>query len=68
MITPPPNIHSKLGEIIMGKNKGYMWNQHLVCKLKEARFTQRTHEECLFYQAKTVYILYTDDSILMGPN
>ena len=24
-------------------------------------------DECVFYRGKTVYILYTDDSILVGP-
>ena len=25
-------------------------------------------DECVFYKVKTVYILYTDDSILAGPD
>ena len=30
-------------------------------------FKQSKHDECLFYKGKTIYLLYTDDSILAGP-
>ena len=50
------------------KQAGRVWNRHLVRKLKEIGFTQSPTEECLFYLGKTIYILYTDDSILTGPD
>ena len=31
-------------------------------------FKQSEHDECLFYKGKTIYLLYTDDSILAGPD
>ena len=34
---------------------------------KAIGFTQSTVEECVFYRGQSVYVLYTDDSILAGP-
>ena len=31
-------------------------------------FTQSKIDECIFYRDKTVFLLYTDDSILAGPD
>jgi hypothetical protein len=31
-------------------------------------FTQLKMDECVFYRGKTMYALYTDDSILAGPD
>jgi hypothetical protein len=36
--------------------------------LKQAGFEQSQHDECLFYNGSAIYTLYTDDSILMGPD
>ena len=52
-----------------GKNSGRVWNQYLVKKLtKELGFKQSKVDECVFYKGKTLYVLYTDDSILAGPD
>ena len=32
------------------------------------RFTQSAFDECVFYHGKSLYVLYTDDSILTGPD
>jgi hypothetical protein len=50
------------------KQAGRVWNQHLVSKLTECGFTQSEHDKCLFYRGQSVYVLYTDDSILAGPD
>ena len=51
------------------KQAGRVWNQHLVRKLvNKVGFTQSEHDECLFYKGNVVYLLYTDDSILTGPD
>ena len=31
-------------------------------------FTRSNIDECIFYRGKTVYLVYTDDSILAGPD
>ena len=36
--------------------------------VEEVGFTQSKIDECIFYKGKMVYILYTDDSILAGPD
>jgi hypothetical protein len=51
-----------------GKNAGRIWNQHLVKHLIRAGFEQSKVDECVFYYKSAVYVLYTDDSILTGPN
>jgi hypothetical protein len=36
--------------------------------IDELGFTQSKIDECVFYRGKTMYALYTDDSILAGPD
>jgi hypothetical protein len=50
------------------KQAGRVWNQHLVEKLKSIGFQQSHTDECVFFHGSAVYVLYTDDSILAGPN
>ena len=51
------------------KQAGRVWNKFLEGKLvNELNFTQSTVDECVFYRGKTMYVLYTDDSILAGPD
>jgi Reverse transcriptase (RNA-dependent DNA polymerase) len=45
-----------------------VWNQHLVDKLLSIGFVQSAHDPCVFYKGKAMYVLYTDDSILAGPD
>ena len=49
------------------KQVGRVWNKHLVRKLQEISFKQSAVDECVFYHGSAIYILYTNDSILMGP-
>jgi hypothetical protein len=51
-----------------GKQAGRVWNRHLVSRLQSIGFKQSKVDECIFYRGKTVYVLYTDDSILAGPD
>ena len=50
------------------KQAGRVWNIHLVDKLKGIGFRQSEIDECLFYKGACIFVLYTDDSILAGPN
>jgi hypothetical protein len=51
------------------KQAGRVWNQYLTSKLKnELGFKQSKIDECIFYRGKTLYMLYTDDSLLAGPD
>ncbi len=40
----------------------------MVGKLKSIRFHQCQSEECVFAQGKAIYVLYMDNSILIGPD
>jgi hypothetical protein len=51
-----------------GKAAGRVWNKHLVERLTQIGFKQSKIDHCLFYRGQSVYVLYTDDSILAGPN
>jgi Reverse transcriptase (RNA-dependent DNA polymerase) len=51
------------------KNAGRMWYQYLRKKwIEEVGFKQSKVDECVFYKGKVMYVLYTDDSILAGPD
>ena len=52
-----------------GRDAGRTWNEYLVDKLvNHVGFVQSKHDPCLFYKGTAVYVLYTDDSILAGPD
>ena len=50
------------------RQAGRVWNLYLVEKLKSIGFRQSEHDECVFFKGKALYLLYTDDSILAGPD
>ena len=50
------------------RSAGRVWNQFLVATLKSLGFKQSKVDECVFYRGQTLYVLYTDDSLLAGPD
>ena len=49
------------------KQAGRVWNKYLENKLvNKVGFVKSKVDECIYYKGKTIYILYTDDSILSG--
>ena len=60
----------KLHKNVYGqKQAGRVWYKYLTNKLvNNLGFKQSKIDECLFYRGKTIYLLYTDDSILAGPD
>ena len=51
------------------KQAGRVWNHYLVKKLvNEIGFKQSKVDKCVFYSGQTLYVLYTDNSILAGPS
>ena len=65
----PRDYVLKLHRNIYGqKQAGRVWNQYLVSKLIELGFKQSKVDECVFDRGKTLYVLYTDDSLLVGPD
>lgn len=51
-----------------GKDSGRTWFLYLRGKLLKLGFEQSKFDECVFYKGAMMYILYTDDSILAGPD
>ena len=47
---------------------GRVWNKHLVDRLTSIGFVPSKIDDSVFYKGNAVYILYTDDSILAGPD
>ena len=60
----------KLHKNVYGqKQAGRVWYRYPTKNLlEELGFEISQVDECVFYRGKTVYILYTDDSILAGPD
>jgi Reverse transcriptase (RNA-dependent DNA polymerase) len=57
-----------LKNIYGSKQAGRVWNQQLVNKLLSIGFVQSALNPCVFYKGRAMYVLYTDDSILTGPD
>lgn len=51
-----------------GKDSGRVWYLYLKKKLEDVGFQVSDHDECVFYKGNAMYVLYTDDSILVGPD
>ena len=67
--TPDDYVLKLHKNVYGGKASGRIWNKYLVKKLiNELGFQQSKVDECVFYKGKTLYVLYTDDSILAGPD
>ena len=66
----PDDFVLKIHRNIYGqKQAGRVWNQYLVKKLvRDLGFKQSAVDECVFYRGSTLYVLYTDDSLLAGPD
>jgi len=51
------------------KQAGRVWNKYLTDILvNKVGFKQSKVDECVFYRGSVMYVLYTDDSILAGPD
>ena len=59
----------KLNKNVYGqKQAGRVWNKYLEKKLIESvGFKKLKIDECVYHKGNTIYLLYTDDSILAGP-
>jgi len=50
------------------KDAGRVWYLYLKEKLEKIGFTASENDECVFFKGRAMYVLYTDDSILAGPD
>jgi hypothetical protein len=59
----------KLEKNIYGqKQAGRMWNSFLVDKLTSIGFTTLLIDDCVFFLADIIFMVYVDDGILIGSN
>jgi hypothetical protein len=49
------------------KQAGRVWYHYLISKLKKIGWTQSNIDPCVLYKHNMIYILYTDDTIIMAP-
>ena len=66
----PKDYVLKLNQNVYGqKQAGRVWNRYLnKILIEKVGFKQSKIDECVYYKGKTLYVLYTDDSILAGPD
>ena len=50
------------------KQAGRVWYLHLKDNLLKLGFKPSEHDECVFYHGSTIFIVYTDNTILLGPS
>jgi hypothetical protein len=59
----------KLVKNIYGtRQAGRVWNQHIHDGLLERGYVQSSVDHCVYYNGKTVFLLYVDDGIFAGPD
>ena len=63
-----PKDHKIMPSVWEMKRKRGMWNKHLIKRLKKVEFGASQIDESLFYKGQSVFVLYTEDSILAGPD
>ena len=66
---PQDNV-LKLNRNVYGqKQAGRVWNKYLQkIFIEKVGFKQSKIDECVYYEGRTLYVLYTDDLILAGPD
>jgi len=58
----------KLEKSLVGtKHARKVYYLHLKDNLIKQGFKPSEHDECIFYHGITIFIVYTDDTILLGP-
>ena len=68
-IDPREYVFEAHKNIYGGKDAGRQWYRYLWKKLvEEVGFVESKHDNCLFFKGKVMFVLYTDDSILAGPD
>lgn len=59
----------KLNKNLYGsKQAGKVWFDHLKAGLTQRGFTRSKADDCVFYKGSTIFVVYVDDAILLGPD
>ena len=63
------NYVLKLNKNLYGsKQASKLWFEHLRRGLRKRGFKQSKADECMFYKGDTIFVVYVDDGILIGPD
>ena len=57
-----------LKNVYGGKDAGRTWYLYLKDGLEQLGFQQSKQDECVFYRDKTIFLVYTDDAIIIAPD
>lgn len=57
-----------LRNVYGGKDAGRTWYLYLKDGLEQLGFKQSQQDECVFYRGKTIFLVYTDDAIIIAPD
>ena len=49
------------------KQASHVWNQHLTVHLTTLRFIQSKVDECVFYFKCSIFLVFTDEMMILGP-
>ena len=59
----------KLNKNLYGsKQASKLWYDYLKRGLRKRGFKQSKADKCVFYKGNTIFVIYVDDGILIGPN
>ncbi|KAI2497267.1 hypothetical protein MHU86_17231 [Fragilaria crotonensis] len=50
------------------RQAGRVWNKHLHAGLMERGYRQSSVDHCVYYKGSTVFLIYVDDGIFIGPD
>ncbi|KAI2494579.1 hypothetical protein MHU86_19949 [Fragilaria crotonensis] len=50
------------------RQAGRVWNKHLHAGLMERGYRQSSVDHCIYYKGSTVFLIYVDDGIFIGPD
>jgi Reverse transcriptase (RNA-dependent DNA polymerase) len=57
-----------LKNVYGGKDAGITWYLYFKDGLEQLGFEQSKQDECVFYRGKTIFLVYTDDAIILAPD
>ena len=67
-LDPEQHVLDIKRNIYGGLDAGRTWFLHLKAGLEAIGFTQSKIDDCVFYRGTTIFIVYTDDGILIDPD
>jgi Reverse transcriptase (RNA-dependent DNA polymerase) len=68
VVSPKDYVLHIRKNIYRQKQGSRVWHQHLNKKLEVAGLKQSQIDDCVYTYKRSIYILYPDDSILIGPD